>query len=892
MKKIYLLLTLAFIAAASSIQGQNSTETKDYVALQSVQKTYTTAPIEGEAPVIDAVLDDPAWDRVEWGTDFIQYMPFEGQAPTQETAFKVLYDNKNLYVAFRCYDSEPDKVARRMSRRDGFEGDLVEINIDSYDDDRSAFSFTVSASGVKGDEFVSNNGDEWDPSWNPIWFLKTAIDSLGWVAEVRIPLSQIRYGKGEELSWGMQFTRVDFRGASRSVWQFLPLNSPNWVSSFGELQGLKGIKPQKQIEIQPYVLGQIERSPKEEGNPFATGTDTDLDIGLDGKFGVTGDMVLDFTINPDFGQVEADPSALTLDGFQIFFEERRPFFVENRNLFNYQFSPTVGLGGGGQDNLFYSRRIGGAPHGYPDLPDGAYAEVPGNTSILGALKFSGKTKKGLGIGILEAVTSREIAQIAIGSDRAEEVVEPLSNYFVGRLSQDFKQGQTVIGGILTSVQREKENADLLGLHRQAYSTGLDLVHWWKDRTYYLSASLVGSQVQGSAATILNTQTSFEHLFQRPDAQHVEVDSNATSMSGYGGSLRVGKSNGHFIFDTGINWRSPELEFNDLGFMRNADEVNYNHWMAYRITEPFAAFRNMQFAYNHSARWDFGGNNLYQSAGIDWEFMLMSFWGLAAGVGYENRDFSNNDLRGGPTLRKSRGFFTYCSLFSDRRKNLFGSLNAIYAGGFEKTEPRAVRFYDFSMELTFQPINALNISIEPAFSNQKRQVQYIDERDFQGQARYLAGFVDQQTFYTTLRLNYNLTPNLTVQYYGQPFISRGRYDKLKYITDSKSPDFYQRFHLYTPEELSFSEGSYEFDENGDGLIDYTLEEPDFSFIQFRSNLVLRWEYVPGSEVFLVWAQSNTLSGDPTERLLPSLNDNLFGSKPNNIFLVKYTYRFLR
>ena len=404
------------------------------------KKTYYTKGIKGNVPTIDGLIDDEAWNLVDWGGDFIQLQPYEKDAPTQETAFKILYDEKNLYVAFRCFDTDPEKIVKRMSRRDGFDGDWVEINIDSYFDKRTAFSFTISVSGVKGDEFISNDGRNWDSNWNPIWFANTNIDSLGWTAELRIPLSQIRYGAKPEHTWGIQFTRRDFRESSRSIWQYIPQNSAIWVSGFGELKGLVGIKPQKQIEIQPYTLGRAETFEKEEGNPFATGNDQSLDFGLDGKFGVTGDLTLDFTINPDFGQVEADPSALNLDGFRIFFSERRPFFIENRNLFDYRFSSAEAGGPFTIDNLFYSRRIGRSPHGYPDLPDGAYAEVPSQTTILGAAKFSGKTQKGLGVGILESVTAKEVATIDLNGERSEEVVEPLTNYFVGRLTQDFREG--------------------------------------------------------------------------------------------------------------------------------------------------------------------------------------------------------------------------------------------------------------------------------------------------------------------------------------------------------------------------------------------------------------------------------------------------------------------
>ncbi|MCB9267509.1 MAG: carbohydrate binding family 9 domain-containing protein [Lewinellaceae bacterium] len=878
------LLVFSFFINYSFAQEQDSIP----------RKVYETRIIAGTPPVIDGIFDEAVWSAVEWGGDFIQRSPYEGQAPTQETQFKILYDAKYLYFAFRCYDTQPDSIVKRMSRRDGFEGDWVEVNIDSYNDKRSAFSFTTSVSGVKGDEFVSNNGGNWDASWNPIWNTKTNIDSLGWSAEVRIPLSQIRYGNKEEHVWGLQFTRRDFRQESRSVWQFVPQNSGNWVSSFGELRGLKGIKPQKQVEIQPYIVAQAESFEKEEGNPFATGSDFKLNGGVDGKIGLTSDLTLDFTINPDFGQVEADPSVLTLDGFQVFFSERRPFFIENRNLFDYRYAGAEAGGPFTSDNLFYSRRIGGRPHASPDLLDEEYADVPDNTTILGAAKFSGKTKKGLGIGILESVTARETAPIDYHGERREEVVEPLTNYFVGRATQDFKEGETVLGGIFTATTRDLNDTGLGFLHKNAFTGGADFQHWWKDRTWFIAANGVFSRVEGSSEAILNTQTSFEHHFQRPNASHVEVDSTATSLTGTGGMVKIGRLNKKWMLETGVTWRSPELELNDIGFMTNTDEINYFLWTGYRWTEPFSIFRRIQLNYNHWARWDFGGNNLYQAVNTNTHLMFKNFWGMGGGFTYENKDISNNALFGGPALRKSQGVAPWIYLYSDQRKVIRLEVNAFFAWGFEKNHPQTVRISDYSVWIGIQPTNALNLSIGPSYNQHERQIQYVTDLDFQDHTRYITGTVDQRTFSTTLRLNYSITPDLTLQYYGQPFISRGRYRDFKYITHSMAKDFSDRFHLFTDAEIGFNarDEEYAVDENYDGVTDYTFSDPDFNFIQFRSNLVARWEYIPGSEIFLVWSQGTTHLGDPVEKLIPGLTENLFSEKAQNIFLLKLTYRFLK
>ncbi len=857
------------------------------------KKKYVTQKIIGDPPIIDGHLNETCWDQVEWTGDYVQHDPEQGAEPTQETTFKILYDERNIYLGFRCFDENPEKIVKRMSRRDGFPGDWVEINIDSYHDLRTAFSFTISASGVKGDEFVSNDGNNWDANWNPIWHAKTKEDSLGWTAEVKIPLTQLRFDKQEEQVWGIQSTRRDFRMEERSTWQPVQRNDAAWVSRFGELHGIKGIKPQRQLELQPYLLGQVATFEKQKGNPFATGSDWRLVGGLDGKIGVTNDLTLDFTINPDFGQVEADPSALTLDGFQIFFSERRPFFIENRNIFDYQITASQAGGAYDSDLLFYSRRIGGAPHHSIDNDaDNAYfVHQPENTTILGAAKFSGKTSKGLSIGILETVTAREYARIDNMGVREKVPVEPLTNFFVGRVQQDFSGGSTIVGGILTAVNRDIQDPDMGGLHRSAYSGGLDFVHRWKNRSWFVSANLLASQVVGTEAAILRTQTAFEHLFQRPDADHLEVDSTATGLFGTGGTLKIGKEGGKWIFETGATWRSPKLELNDVGFLRNTDEVNHFFWGGRRWTQPFSIFRSFQINYNHWARWDFSGRALYRAINSNAQASFKNFWGMGAGLTVEGLDISKNALRGGPSLKRPNGAGMFGSLNTDSRKKLVVYFNTNQGWGFGKI----VRFQDYSVSFEIQPSNAMSISLSPGFNRFQRLDQYVSQEEVKGQLRYLEAEVDQQTLSMTLRLNYNITPDFTLQFYGQPFISTGNYRNFKRVTDTPlAKDFWDRHYAYPASHVEFDEGAAAFliDDDGDGTTDIILDNPDFSFFQFRSNLVARWEYIPGSELYLVWTRSTTELDDPSAGLLDSFSQNLFNKKARNVFLVKTTYRFAR
>ena len=582
------------------------------------KKIYNTRHLDNYfPPEIDGNIEDEAWKLVDWAGDYVEFQPDENTDPSVATEFKILYDDKNLYVAFKCHDPEPGKIERRLSRRDGFAGDWVEINLDSYFDKRTSFSFTVTAAGVKGDEFVSNNGNNWDDSWNPIWYTQTQITEEGWTAEMRIPLSQLKFSQAEDQVWGLQSTRRFFREEERSLWQRKPIDTPGWVSEFGELHGLKNLEPQKQKEIQPYTVSKYETYEAEPGNPFRDGNDGQVTVGLDAKIGITNDLTVDLTINPDFGQVEADPSAIALDGFQIFFREQRPFFVENKNIFNFNISQSQAGDTFGSDNVFYSRRIGRNPQGFPNTSAGEFVDIPENTAILGAAKFSGKTKNGFSIGVLESVTARKYATIDNNGDRRREIVEPLTNYFVGRIQQDYNQGDTYIGGIITATQRENLTDDLSFLHQSAYTGGFDFKHQWNDRDWYVGGNLVWSHVRGSENAITRTQESIAHLFQRVGADHVEVDPDKTSLTGTGGNIQLGKvGDGYWKFETGGTWRSPELELNDIGFQRQADDIRHYTWIGYQTLKPDNTFRRVGINYNHWSHWDFGGNpKTYSVKGI-------------------------------------------------------------------------------------------------------------------------------------------------------------------------------------------------------------------------------------------------------------------------------------
>ncbi len=857
--------------------------------LLAQKKVYTTKHVNPHSPKIDGRLDDPAWDSVEWSTDFTQRLPNEGQAPSQETSFKILYDDDNLYVGVRAYDTEPEKIASQLSRRDHFPGDFVEINIDSRFDHQTAYSFTASVSGVRGDEFISQNGNNWDGSWDPIWNFKSNIDDRGWTAEMKIPFSQLRFSNKDEHIWGIQVMRNLFRKSERSIWQFVPQNSNGWVHLFGELHGLKGIKSSRQIELLPYTVGKYERFEKEEGNPFADGARSKARLGIDGKVGLSSDLILDFTVNPDFGQVEADPSQVNLTAFETYFQEKRPFFIEGRNIFNFQVARAAWGGSYSSDNLFYSRRIGRSPHYDPDTEDDEYVDFPENTSIVGAMKISGKTKSGLSIGVLESLTAREKAEIDYLGDRRQETVEPMTNYFVGRLQQDFDDGNTIIGGMFTATNRDITSSNLNYLHRSAYSGGLDLSHNWHDRIYYISGNTIFSHVRGDEEAILETQTSSRRYFQRPDAGHVEVDSSRTALSGYGGTIKFGRS-GNFQFQTGLTWRSPGLELNDSGYQRVADEINEWTWISYNFTKPFAIFHRLHLNANTHSAWNFDRDNKNNLLNTNFNTEFKNYWGLNASLTYNFESLSTSVLRGGPAAIVPGGIDANFNVNSDQRKKLHGHSSAVFCRDNEGSSA----INNFCLGLTYRPTNTLDVSVHSDLNLRDDELQYVDTVEFEAenQDRYIFAEIEQKTVSLTFRVNYSLTPDLSIEYYGSPFISAAEYSKIKRITDPEADQYQDRFRIFDDSEISANDEdeAYDFDEDRDGEVDYSVDYPDFNFREYNSNLVIRWQYSAGSTLYLVWSQGRSNEVSNGEFHYRENMKDLFAIQPHNVFLIKFSRWF--
>ena len=583
-KKIFITV-LILLSSLPVVFGQTP-EKKQYKA------TRISIP-----PVIDGILNEDVWQTGNWAEDdFIQNEPFNGRKASQKTSFNVLFDEDNLYVAIRAFDTSPDSIVNRLTRRDQADGDLAGIILDSFHDLRTGFLFGVSSAGVKYDQMFTNDGQNQDSSWDPNWWVKTSINKEGWIAEMRIPFSQVRFEKNSGDTWGFEVARILYRKNETTFWQHIPKEAPGMVHLFGELSGLEEIKPRKIFDITPYAVARTETFKADADNPFqATGKSSKLNGGIDAKIGITNNMTMDLTINPDFGQVEADPSEVNLSAYETFYREKRPFFIEGNNITNFGLG--IGDGGIGNDNLFYSRRIGRQPHGDPDLNDGWYAKVPTNTTILGAAKLTGKSKNGLSVGFVEAMTAEEKAEIDTAGGRKFETVEPLTNYMVGRIQKDLKEGKTIIGGIFTSTNRVLDANLSNFMHKEAYTGGADFTQYFKDKNWMFNLNAAFSLVEGSRKAIENTQRSSARYFQRPDNNYSVLDTNRTSLAGSGGRMQLVKMNGHWNFMSATIWKTPGFETNDLGYVREADQILSLLWAGYNVWDPKWIYRRININFD-------------------------------------------------------------------------------------------------------------------------------------------------------------------------------------------------------------------------------------------------------------------------------------------------------
>lgn len=819
-------------------------------------RTYTTSRLSTARPVIDGKLNDPCWATGNWSGDFTQFIPSEGAKPTFPTYLKILYDDKNIYVAIRSIDPEPSKIQRYAGMRDEILGDMVGIDLDSYHDYRTGFEFNLSAYGQKVD-LVLTNPMNWDVNWNAVWKGKVGLEDSAWTAEMEIPLSQLRFSREPEQVWGMHVWRWIGRLQEESDWEVQTLTGPGMLYNFGELHGIRDLKRSQRLEIMPYALGSVRTFEKQPSNPFASaGRLTGGNAGLDAKIGISSNFTVDLTLNPDFGQVESDPSVMNLTAFETFYEEKRPFFLEARNIFNYEFDDL---------NLFYSRRIGHAPSYAVPTSDSLFSKSPDRTTILSALKLSGKTPEGLSVGFLQSLTASEFAQVSkLDGLKSKTRIEPLTSYTVARVQKDYHEGNTVLGGIFTSTNRVIRDAQLEFLAHDAYTGGLDFLHQWKERKYYLDTRLVGSYVTGTKLAILNLENAPARYYQRPGAAYLPYDTAATRLTGSGGKIKLGKGTGLWRYSTALNWKSPGLELNDIGYMQIADMISNGNEISYFVNQPVSIFRTYTLKLEQFNLWNFNNDYLGSGAHLSLYSEYKNKWGSDLNLIYESPSLDTRILRGGPAMKVPASWYTFGSVRTDYSLRVSGNISYEYQHNAENTADR----FSISPGIVLRPINSLKISFSASYGENRNKLQYIEPITDSIGIHYLLSTLRQKTLGFTLRADYSITPEISFQYYGSPFVSQGVYSDLIRITDPLAGHFDQRF----------------VPENGDP------GSNNFNFGQFRSNLVFRWEYRPGSFLYLVWSDERTSApGTPMSNMGPSYR-NLWKIHPGNVFLIKFNYWF--
>ncbi len=853
-----------------------------------------------EGPIrIDGRLDEPDWQAAQAASGFIQRRPDEGLAATQLTRVRFLFDSDALYIGARMYDElGASGVRTRMARRDGdTDGDELTITFDTFHDHLGQTIFSVNPSKVKFDAY-GPGGAHPDPSWDPIWEVETEIDSLGWTAEIRIPFSQLRYPRGSPQTWGLQVVRVVNRLNEYSQWAFWRLNETGGPSRYGHLTDI-GVPPSRRhLELLPYAVGRSSNiQPSDPDDPFQDPHELDSRFGLDLRYLLTSNLTLTATINPDFGQVEVDPAVVNLSAFETFFEEKRPFFVEGGGLLRFGGLSCFFCSNVSSLNLFYSRRIGRVPQGGGIAEDaGAFADVPDNTAILGAAKVTGRTAGGWSVGALDAITRREHAAVQSSDSTLQQVeVEPLTNYFVGRLARDFSGGDLVFAGMLTSVTRDLNNPAIRErLSRHAESFGLESSLWWADRTYLLRTSLALSQIAGDTSAILRAQRSSARYFQRPDRQHGSngfftdaFDPSLTSMRGFAGYGRLSKESGDWLWELVTNVRSPGFETNDVAFLTNADNVWMSGNVLRQFTRPGSFYRSMVYIAGGQQRYNFDGDLTDREVRLFGNIEFHNYWEIATFWIHRFTVFDDRLTRGGPVVKRPGFNYWFLELASDSRRDLVLGLSPAYGCNFE-----GACDYELNLGLTYRPVPSLAISLGPSFDHSESTAQYVTAVEdptaatFYGN-RYVFADLEQNTLSMVTRLNITFTPTLTLEVFAQPLISSGRYTNFKEFAAPRSIE--KKIYGKDMGTITRDDGTYTVDPDGDGPAQpFSFDDPDFNFRSLRGNAVLRWEFRPGSTVFLVWTQERADQAPVGDFNFSRDFDALLGAHADNILLLKVNY----
>ena len=849
-----LALSMALAGPLVSAQERaRATGTPIAASSARLEATAMAIPAGTEPIKIDGELAEEIWAKAPPVSEFLQRAPSEGAVATHPTEARILFDQTSIYIAVRAIDPEPDRVVGLLTRRDdGSPSDWFAVLIDSYHDRRSAFEFGVNAAGVKYDTYWFNDTNN-DRGWDAVWDVAAQRSPQGWRAEFRIPFSQLRFKAGQTDTLGLALVRTVAHINETSTWPLLARSASGYVSSFGELKGVTVAPDQKKLELMPYALAEVTTAPVTPGNPFERSPDPNATVGLDLKYRLAPGLTLTGTINPDFGQVEADPAVVNLGAFETFFPERRPFFVEGSGNFAFN----IDCNDGDCSGLFYSRRIGRAPHRSVTSPEDGYVWQPVNSTILGAAKLTGRIGS-FSVGALNAVTANEEARIAAGPslDQTRSPIEPASNYAVVRASREFEDNSR-LSFMMTSTNRRLVD-ELRFLPGAAVTGGVDSDMRMGSGRYSLRTFWAGSTVRGSADAIDRIQINNVHSLQRPDATHVTYDPTRTSLNGHAGSVGLNKISGQRTrFSATVSYKSPGFEINDLGFQPRADEISNSVWFQIRSDTPGEHFRNRSVNFNQWGGWNFGGDRRSLGFNVNTHWTHVDNWGFGTGFNINTEGFNDRLTRGGPGGYGTSSLNQWGYFDTDGRKrvslNFFGSWFNDRQGSFSRSG---------SIGVTVRASTALSVRTGFDLNYNRADTQWVENLESPVDTHYVFGRIDQKTSSLSIRVNYTIRPTLTLQLYGQPFVSAGDYSNFKELVDGRADRYADRYDPFL-----------------------YLDNPDFNYRSFRTTNVLRWEYRPGSALFVVWQQGreDTIS-DGSFRLGRDFRDT-FNAPATSVFLVK-------
>ena len=878
---LVLMSLVCALGATSPAQAQSQAS-----SVREFRATRTTRP-----PTIDGQLNEEAWSQAQVMSDFTQIDPDEGQPATERTEVRVLYDDRALYVGVRLFDRDAAQIGRRLATRDGdADADRITLYLDTMHDHLTGVMFRVSASNVQTDAVLFN--DTWDDwSWNAVWQSDVSIDEGGWSVEMRIPLSQLRFTSADKQTWGINVERYIRRRNEGSWLEMVPKKETGRASRMVHLTGLDGLKPSRRLELLPYTAGRAEYvAPASTVNPFNDGSRIFASAGLDMKYGLTSNLTVDATVNPDFGQVEVDPAVVNLSAFETFFEEKRAFFLEGAQIFN-NFGRGGSNGNWGFNNsepqIFYSRRIGRSPQLQPDAE---FADPPTATTILGAAKLTGKTARGWSIGLLEAITSSEKAPTQTAFVRGEAVVEPMTNYGVVRLQRDIGR-RAGVGMLATTVNRRITTPAVNAtLPDNAYVAGADgYLFLDADREWAMNFAAAGSRVDGSSAAITRLQLAPQRYYQRPDASHLHLDPDATSLSGFSGRVSVNRNSGLVQLNAMLWGVSPGFESNDLGFHSNGDRAGTHAVVMWRNVTPGQVLRDRFIWVAKAYTWNFARELQSDVIGSQARLTFLNYWNAGAAF-FANRHSPDDRLtRGGPMAMSPRGFDLNGWVNTDGRKPLSLNVNAGIsdnaAGGWAR-----------SLGVTFniKPSERLTLSTGPDWSRSYGYAQYVRSVDdptatstFGG--RYVFGGIDQWQLTMTTRANVIFSPHASLQVFMQPLLATGDYSGFKELAQPRTYDFLRYGTDIGSLSLDRVTRIYTADPDGAGAASpFTFSDPDYNFKSLRLNAVFRWEMKPGSNFYVVWTRQQQDFTNPG-RFVPGRDARaMFTAPGDDIVLFKVSY----